>query len=294
MPRKSVITVLLAAVAAISVAAIALAEPANKVKLGGGTYSAKWEGTGSGSLATQDAMDAAGCQPGLHECYDTLIEVTEPGTLGVKTSNSEDPACKSTACDTDLQIFQSDASGEPKKELQESAAATPTSEEAVSVRVTTPGFYLARIDYAICASCTVPAEATLKPTGVVTPPGTGVPGDAVPAVTAKKPGSKKVKTFSGTASDDKGIAKVHVGIIQLGKKGKCKDVKANGKLKAHKGQCTQPGAWIAAKGTTAWSLKLKKPLKKGKYVLFARATDTAGQTQGGYGPANRKAFKVKK
>jgi hypothetical protein len=239
-------------------------------------------------------MDAAGCQPTIHDCYDTLIEVTEPGTLAVKTTNSQDPACKGGTCDTDLQIFQSDSSGEPKKELQESAQADPTSNEAVSVKVAAPGFYLARIDYAICASCTVPAEATLKPTGTTTPPGTGVPGDAVPAVTAKKPGAKKVKTFKGTASDDKGVAKVEAGILQLGKKGKCKDLAANGKLKKHKGQCTQPGIWIAAKGTTAWTLKLKKPLKKGKYLLFARATDTTGQTQGGFGPANRKAFTVKK
>jgi hypothetical protein len=292
--RKSVITALLGILAVLAVSALAAAAPANKVKLGGGTYSAKWEATGSGALATQTTMDEAGCQPGIHDCYDTLIEVTEPGTLAAKTTDSQDPACKSTACDTDLQVFTSDSSGEPKKELQESAQATPTSNEAVSVKVTTPGFYVVRVDYAICANCTVPAEATLKPSGAITPPGTGVPGDAVPAVTAKKPGAKKVKTFKGTASDDKGIAKVEAGIIQLGKKNKCKDLAANGKLKKHKGQCTQPGIWLKAKGTTAWTLKLKKPLKKGKYVLFARATDSAGQTQGGYGPANMKKFTVKK
>jgi hypothetical protein len=281
--RKSVITALLGILALLAVAAVAMAEPDNKIKLGDGTYSAKWEGTGSGSLAVQNTMDAAGCQPTIHDCYETLIEVTEPGTLAVKTSDSQDPSCKAGACDTDLQIFSSDASGEPKKELQESAAANPTSNEAVSVKVSAPGFYLARIDYAICQQCTIPAEATLKAVG-----------DAVPAVTAGKPGTKKVKTFKGTASDDKGVAKVEAGIIQLGKKGTCKDLKANGKLKKHKGQCTQPGIWLAAKGTTAWTLKLKKPLKKGKYVLFARATDTTGQTQGGYGPANMKKFTVKK
>jgi hypothetical protein len=292
--RKPLIIALLGALVAVALTAIAVAKPANKVKLGGGTYSAKWEGVGSGTLGDQQVMDQVGCQPTIHDCYETLIEVTEAGSLTVKTKDSEDPQCKAGTCDTDLQIFSSDSSGTPKKELMESAQGTPTSNETVSVKVGGPGFYVARIDYSICAQCTIPAEATLKPSGTATPPATGVPDDAPPIVTAKKPGSKKVKKFSGTASDDKGVAKVEVGFLVLGKKGTCKDLTASGKAKKHAGQCTQPGIWIAAKGTTKWTLKLKKPLKKGKYALFARATDTAGQTQGGYGPANRKSFKVKK
>jgi hypothetical protein len=274
----------IAALVALAISSIALAEPARTVKLGGGTYKQNWESTGSGSLGTQDAMDAAGCQPNVHDCDDTLIEVTESGSLVVKTTDSKSPQCPKGTCDTDLQLFSSDASGEPKKELQESAQADVTSNETVSARVT-PGFYIARVDYAICASCTIPAEAVLKPSGIS--------GDAAPTVTAAKPSSKKTKSFKGTAADDKGIAKVEVGILQL-KGSACKDLKSNGKLAKHSGECTEPGVWMKAKGTTKWSLKLKKPLKKGKYVLFARATDTAGQTQGGYGSANRRAFTVKK
>jgi hypothetical protein len=278
----------IAALAALAITSIALAEPARTVKMGSGTYKQAWEGTGSGALATQDAMDAAGCQPSLHDCDDTLIEVTEAGSLSVKTGDSTSAQCKSSACDTDLQLFTSDQSGEVKKELQESAAATPTTNESVTARVT-PGFYVARIDYAICTACTVPAEAVLKPSGT-----TGAPtGDAPPTVTASKPSSKKTKSFKGTAADDKGIAKVEVGIIRV-KGSSCKDLKSSGKLVKHTGECTEPGVWIKAKGTTKWALKLKKALKKGKYVLFARATDTAGQTQGGYGSANRRAFTVKK
>lgn len=277
------------ALAALAVSSIAFAAPARTVKIGSGTYKQTWTGTGSGALATQDAMDAAGCQPGIHDCDDTLIEVTEAGSLTVKTAESPDPQCKG-ACDTDLQLFASDASGEPKKELQESAQATPTTVESVSARVS-PGFYVARIDYAICSACNVPAEAVLKP--AAGGGGTTTTGDAPPTVTASKPASKKTKSFKGTAADDKGVAKVEVGIIKT--KGKsCQDLSSSGKLVKHSGECTQPSVWIAAKGTTKWSLKLKKPLKKGKYVLFARATDSAGQTQGGYGSANRKAFTVKK
>jgi hypothetical protein len=288
MSRFSVVA-LLGALAALAVTAVALAAPARTVKMGSGTYTQTWEGTGSGTLAAQDAMDAAGCQPTIHDCDDTLIEVTEEGTLTVKTAESTAPQCKAGVCDTDLQLLTSDASGTPKDELQESAQATPTTVETVSAKVK-PGFYIARIDYAICQACAIPAEATLKPSV----PNSAAPGDAAPAVTAAKPKSKKTKSFKGTASDDKGVAKVEVGLIQLGKGGTCKDVAADGKLTTHIGECTEPGVWIPAKGTTKWSLKLKKPLKKGSYVLFARVTDSAGQTQGGYGKSNRKAFKVKK
>ena len=32
-------------------------------------------------------------------------------------------------------------------------------------------------------------------------------------------------------------------------------------------------------GTTSWRLKLKRPLAKGRYVVYSRATDTAGQRE---------------
>jgi hypothetical protein len=290
---------MLAVTAALGVAGSALAEPAEKKTLGNGVYTEKWEGTGSGTVGLQDTADAIDCQPGVHECYDVLLNVTEGGTLTVKTS-STDPS----AADTDLQLFASNDKGEVKDintPLAESAATDPTPNEQVSVKVKT-GYYVARIDYtATGPMAKVQAEATLKTSGpapATTPPGTtpvaGPGADAPPVVTAKKPGSKKVKAFSGAASDDKGVKKIEVGILQLGKKGKCKQLNKSGKFVAVKGKCTEPGTFIAAKGTTAWSLKLKKALPKGKYVLFARATDTAGQTQGGYGPGNKKAFTVKK
>jgi hypothetical protein len=54
-----------------------------------------------------------------------------------------------------------------------------------------------------------------------------------------------------------------------------------------------PTSFIAAKGTTKWSYKLRKKLAKGSYTLFARATDSAGQAQAGFTPANKRAFKVR-
>jgi hypothetical protein len=58
-------------------------------------------------------------------------------------------------------------------------------------------------------------------------------------------------------------------------------------------KCDAPTTWLLAKGTTKWSYKLKKKLKKGGYTVFARATDGAGQVQAGFTPANKRAFKVK-
>ena len=282
----------LAVTVALSAASLAWAEADhNAGKLGGSVLTATWEGTGSGVLGTQDAMDAAGCQPGIHDCHDTLIEVTQPGTLTVKTSGGN-----GASDDTDLQLFSATPEGETKDELQESAQPTPTPNEQVSVRVK-EGFYIARIDFAICAQCTIQGEAALKPSGTATPaPGSGTTPDpsqdAPPSVTVKKPGSKKVKTFKGTASSD--TSKVEIGILKMKGKTSCQDVTSSGKTASHTGECTQPGVWIAAKGTTKWTAKLKRTLKKGKYVVFARATDDAGQTQGGYGKPNRKAFKVKR
>ena len=283
--RKTTLAGALALAATAVAAPSAMAEPDHKTApLGGSTLTATWEGTGSGIFATQDVMDAAGCQPAVHDCFDALIEVTEAGSLTVKTSGGSTPAD-----DTDLQLFTADANGEVKDELQESAQATPTPEEQVSARVK-PGFYVARIDYAICAQCTIQAEAALKPSTIAAP-APAPSSDAPPTVTARKPRSKRVRSFKGTASTD--AVKVEIGILKL-RGSSCQDVAASGRTVAHEGECTQPNVFFEATGTTSWTAKLSRRLKKGSYVLFARATDAAGQTQGGYGKANRKAFKVKR
>ena len=72
----------------------AVAAPASAEKdydvgaLGPGPAEAKWQGTGSGVLATQDAMDEAGCTPGVHDCYDAVIEIKSPGKLVSGSSSS--------------------------------------------------------------------------------------------------------------------------------------------------------------------------------------------------------------
>lgn len=279
LTRKPIITGVVAAALAVAATGIATAEPARTIKLGGATTSATWESSGSGVTAVQDtADDEVYCQPGVYDCDDTLIEITEAGTLTVKTTGG---GANTPGDDIDLSLHTATASGESKDEIQLSAQDEPTPDEQVSARVK-PGFYIARIEYMICAQCPIAAEATFKSGGAPVTPS----GDNPPTVTAKKPKSKNVKSFKGTAADDKGIAKVEFA-LQQAKGATCKDVSTSAKLKS--GSCNTPSTWIAAKGTTTWSGKIKKKLKKGSYVLYARATDSAGQTV-----TNRTSFKVKK
>jgi hypothetical protein len=48
-----------------------------------------------------------------------------------------------------------------------------------------------------------------------------------------------------------------------------------GSFKSQAG-CGEPKSFLRAKGTARWSLKLRKKLKKGRYVVFVRATDDKG------------------
>jgi hypothetical protein len=290
-------TIGLAVVAALAMAAPASAEKDHVVgPMGPGDAEAKWEGTGSGMPGLQDLADQMGCQPVIHECYDALIEIKAPGKLTVTTS-SDDP----TAVDTDLQLFEADADGNVKKELAESAAADPTPSESVAASVK-PGFYVARIDYTLtppaakvqAVAVFKASTAAAKPTTPTTPstPTTPAAQNGTPEAKASKP-KGKIKGFSGTASDDSGVQKVEVGVITKPKSGKCKELTASGKLVNSKGNCNQPTTFLAAKGTSKWTFKLKKKLAKGNYILFVRAIDNAGATQAGFGPANKIAFKVK-
>src|SRR3954468_2337561 len=156
MRTRSMLAVLVPAVL-LAGATSAQAAPARKVTLNKNVLTAKWDGTGSGILATQTTMDRAGCQPAVHDCDDTLIKLDVPGFLTVHTS-STDPK----AIDTDLQLFYSDADGTIGDQIAESAAADPTPDETVASDLDA-GYYIARIDYAIAPQGDVHADATFEP-----------------------------------------------------------------------------------------------------------------------------------
>jgi uncharacterized delta-60 repeat protein len=95
--------------------------------------------------------------------------------------------------------------------------------------------------------------------------------------------ASKAKKFTGTTGGT-GVTKVELAIQKvdsklLKKSKKCTYIKSTKtttkNYKAVGGKCV-PGAWLSAKGTTSWSVKLSKALKPGKYVLSARSTGFLG------------------
>ena len=72
------------------------------------------------------------------------------------------------------------------------------------------------------------------------------------------------------------VARVEVAISRKAGK-KCRFVAAGGKLGKARG-CSKP-VFLKAKGTTTWSLSLKRKLPRGRYTVLVRARDAAGNLQ---------------
>lgn len=256
----------------------ALAAPDRKGDLGSGKVEVTWDGGPVTGIPVAD-----------FEVDDTQLTITEAGKLTVTLSDADDGAN-----DIDLQLFKSNAAGEPVgAAIAESAEGG--SDERLSKDVT-PGQYLVRVIGFLSIQGHFKGKAALAVSGatpstaVSTPP---VVADLLPeAKLGKLPKAKAKKslTLKGTASDDKGVKAVEVAIVKTGKK--CTQLGSNGKFTPAP-KCDGPTSFLKAKGTTSWSLKIAKGLPKGSYMVFARATDTGGQKQGGYSKANKKALNVK-
>jgi uncharacterized delta-60 repeat protein len=119
--------------------------------------------------------------------------------------------------------------------------------------------------------------------------------------------ASKLKRFAGTASDDGGVKKVEIALLRrVGKvaafskrqKAGCLWLRNSRakfkKVKPRRGKCAKP-RFLRAKGTKKWAYKLRKHLPPGKYILYARATDTSGNRETSFTAkrGNRKAFRVR-
>jgi hypothetical protein len=278
---KRALTFILAAIAALAVPAGASAAPKFTGTLDASTTEFKYSGGPiHGGAATQELADANPCGNPGHDCEDALVSIPQGGDLTVKLEGTNDGAT-----DLDLYLIESDASGKEGKELRSSTGGTAV--EGVANPKLKPGFYIIRVDAALSAAGTYDVTATLKNAGGATTPsgpGTTPPGggggavNAAPTVAAKvakSSKSAKLKSFKGTAGDDKGVAKIEIALYQV--KGKtCSAMDAKGAFK--KAANCDAGPFLVAKGTTKWSFKLKKKLKKGGYTLAVRATDSEGAT----------------
>jgi hypothetical protein len=292
---------LLTAAAFAAAAPAALAAPAHNGTLAVGGEVAWNGGPLNGIAAVSDISDLTGCQPAIAECDDTLLKVDATGVLSVKIADGS-----AGAADLDLYVHKSDAAGAAGDAVKSSAG--PTADEGTTLDVE-PGYYLVRVRAAISAGGTYKGTAKLAAPEELPPPPGGnppppPPANLPPVTTVTKPRGKTITAIRGTASDDAKVAKVRAGLVLVKgdpaygrtpsgayRRTNCFGLTAKGTFAKLK-KCTAP-TLLTARGTTKWTLKLKRPLKKGKYVAYAIATDDKGVSEGGYGKRNSVAFTVK-
>jgi Bacterial Ig domain len=248
----------------------AAAAPDRSGTLSASSTDFKWTGKiGAGVTVLTTFHDSPlPCGSPGHDCDFTLLHVTTPGKVTVKTSSSNP-----LSPDLDLYVYVSDANGTRGKAKGMSAASSPTPNEQFAFTAEEPGYYLAEADYTVMLGGDYEGEAKLDP-------GVGLESANTPptvkiASPKKKVKSKSFKSISGTASDDSSVTKVEIAIVK-GKGSSCQSMTAKGSFT--KAKCTAP-KFLAAKGTTKWSYKLKKKLKKGSYLVLVRASDDGGATQ---------------
>ena len=205
---------LLALTAALTLAltASAQAAPARTGNLNAGATSYKWEGpVGFGVVTFSGMAGLPTCGTALiHDCDYTLLHVTTPGKVSVKTSAASSP----TTIDVALAVFASDASGTMGK-AKASADSTDASNEANETLAFTSdapdAYWLVQVDYLDVVAGGYDGEATLLPGEGVEPP-TIAPTLKItsPKKTVKR---SKLKSISGTAADDTAVSKVEVAVV---------------------------------------------------------------------------------
>jgi hypothetical protein len=199
---------------------------------------------------------------------DTLIDVQSAGTLTVTTTGtaSDDPLA-----DIDIYLYAADESGAPVGDPIASSAQGGSDEE-LSAPIAEPGAFVVEALAFTGTAASYKATATLA--SDAPPPVT----DPLPTAKLRAPKakvkSKKLKVINGTAADNKKVARVEVAVVRL-QGASCLALTAKGAFRAAR-SCT-PTTFLKAQGKKAWRYKLKTPLPKGRYVIYARAVDSAGQ-----------------
>jgi DNA-binding beta-propeller fold protein YncE len=120
--------------------------------------------------------------------------------------------------------------------------------------------------------------------------------------------ASKLKSFHGSASGGRAIARVEIALIRLlggahasavKPKSKAHCLQLNGKgrlvtLKVSHSRCAAPG-FLLARGTSQWTFRLSRRLPPGNYVLVSRATDISGKRESAFSASlgNRISFSVR-
>jgi Tol biopolymer transport system component len=92
------------------------------------------------------------------------------------------------------------------------------------------------------------------------------------------------RNIAGTARDDHAIARVQVSIVRrvsIDGRLRCRALTARAHWRAYRptGRSCAPRFLLRARGTTKWSLRLKRRTPRGAYTITTRATDNAGQRE---------------
>ena len=98
---------------------------------------------------------------------------------------------------------------------------------------------------------------------------------------------------SGLAKDDHQVVRVEVAIQTKRAGNRCRQLQHNLRFSRER-HCGKPRVFFKATGTTHWKWRLGKRLPRGYYVLYARATDNAGQQQVDFPTRARRPFRIRK
>ena len=125
-----------------------------------------------------------------------------------------------------------------------------------------------------------PVDPPVEPPVETPAPTTGTPlgesvVDRLPVARIARIG-RRPRTVRGTASDDRGVAKVEIAIRRR-TGARCVRLTAGGAFR--RARCGAPAKWLAASGTTSWAYRLPRKLRKGTYTVSVRVTDSGGRTQ---------------
>jgi dipeptidyl aminopeptidase/acylaminoacyl peptidase len=110
------------------------------------------------------------------------------------------------------------------------------------------------------------------------------------ALKARVVPARSWRTIAGTATDDHAIRRVQLSVVRrrvTAGQLRCKALNARARWLTYRpaGRSCGPQFLLAARGTTKWSLRLRRHLPAGRYAITSRATDGAGQRETGFSTA---------
>ena len=123
-------------------------------------------------------------------------------------------------------------------------------------------------------------------------PGTPEGRNGRPDSTIARLPHRRLRVIRGGASDDRGVARVHVAVVRRGARS-CRLLTST-RLRWRTAACSKR-RWLRANGTTIWRLTLNRALPRGRYIILSRATDTDGARETTFSAkdGNRRTVRVR-